>query len=111
MPTLWPGCMTVKRRVDTEPAPVCTCPGSSTSYTGCSMTWHRHTTMGWCRWTCYIKSTNDLDRQIEQATAKQAEIAEARVVAARGRDIRVQWDTLEIDARRDLVKSMTHSIT
>ena len=53
----------------------------------------------------------DVDRQIEAAEAKQAEIAEAHAVAERGRDIRVRWDTLTLDERRDLVKSVMQSIT
>jgi hypothetical protein len=53
----------------------------------------------------------DVDRQIEVATAKQAEIAEQHAVAARSRDIRVQWDAIALDERRDLVRSVMQTIT
>lgn len=53
----------------------------------------------------------DVDHQIEVAEAKQAEIAEAHAAAVRSQDIRVRWDTLTLDERRDLVKSVMQGIT
>jgi hypothetical protein len=52
----------------------------------------------------------DVDRQIEQAEAKQAEIAEAHAVAVRSQDVRVRWNTLTLDERRDLIKSVMQGI-
>jgi site-specific DNA recombinase len=95
--------MSIKHRVNAEPVPGLYVHGKLTELREQRTDMAKLWAAGKVATDLFTIAVSDLDRRIEAAEAKQAEIAEAHAVALRSQNIRVRWDSLTLDERRDLI--------